>query len=47
MANALYDRGRESFLRGELAWQTHEFRVILIDAAGTSDRNWCVDNATV
>jgi hypothetical protein len=33
MANALYDRGRESFLRGELAWQTHEFRAILIDVA--------------
>jgi hypothetical protein len=33
MANALYDKGREGFLAGDLDWNTHEFRVILVDAA--------------
>ncbi|WP_116042225.1 hypothetical protein [Amycolatopsis palatopharyngis] len=31
MANALYDKARESFLAGDLDWNTHEFRVILVD----------------
>ena len=30
MANALYDKGRESFLRGEIAWQTNVIDVILV-----------------
>lgn len=33
MANALYDKAREAFLAGDLDWNTHEFRVILADAA--------------
>lgn len=31
MANALYDKAREAFLAGDLDWNTHEFRVILVD----------------
>lgn len=33
MVNALYDLGRESFLRGEIAWQTDDIREILVDLA--------------
>lgn len=35
MANALYDKGRNKFLRGEIAWKSggDSFRAYLIDAA--------------
>lgn len=33
MANALYDKGREAFLAGDLAWDTADIRCILIDNA--------------
>lgn len=33
MANALFDPGRESFLRGEIAWQTADIREVLVDLA--------------
>lgn len=33
MANALYDFGRESFLAGDIAWDTDDTRAILIDEA--------------
>lgn len=33
MANALYDLGRNDFLRGLLAWETDDIRVALIDTA--------------
>lgn len=33
MANALYDPARESFLRGEIAWQTADIREVLVDLA--------------
>jgi hypothetical protein len=33
MANALYDKGRESFLKGEILWNTDNIKVYLIDAA--------------
>ncbi len=33
MANALYDKGREAFLRGQIDWINDDIRVILIDAA--------------
>jgi hypothetical protein len=32
MANALYDLGRNSFLRGEIVWQTDTIKVVLVDA---------------
>ena len=32
MANALFDRGRESFLRGEIIWQTDAIKVVLVDS---------------
>lgn len=41
MANALYDLGRESFLRGEIAWQTNDIKAVLIDTA-----DYTVDLAT-
>lgn len=31
MANAIYDKGRESFLMGDIAWDTDDIRVILVD----------------
>ena len=31
MANTLYDKARESFLKGELDWETQNFKVILVD----------------
>ena len=34
MANALYDKGREKFLRGELSWDTHDIKTVLVDTAG-------------
>lgn len=33
MTSVLYDRGRESFLRGEIAWQTDDIREVLVDLA--------------
>lgn len=33
MANALYDKGREGFLDGNIDWDTNDIRAILIDAA--------------
>ena len=33
MANALYDLGREGFLRGEIDWDADNIKVLLIDAA--------------
>lgn len=33
MANALYDSGREAFLTGDIAWDTDNIRVNLIDGA--------------
>ena len=34
MANALFDKGRESFLKGEIAWQTKTIDVILVKVGG-------------
>ena len=31
MANALYDHGRNAFLRGEIAWHSDTIKVILVD----------------
>ena len=33
MANALYDTGREAFLLGDIAWDTDNIKVILVDTA--------------
>lgn len=33
MANALYDRGRQGFLAGEIDWDANDIRCILIDEA--------------
>ena len=33
MANALYDRGRQGFLAGDLDWDTDDIRVFLVDEA--------------
>jgi len=33
MANALYDLGRESFLKGEISWSSDNIKVVLIDSA--------------
>ena len=33
MANALYDLGREGFLAGDIAWDSDDIRLILIDEA--------------
>lgn len=33
MANALYDKGREGFLDGNIDWDTNNIKVILIDVA--------------
>lgn len=33
MANALYDKGREGFLDGNIDWDTNDIRLILIDEA--------------
>ena len=33
MANALYDTGRNAFLTGDIAWDTDDIRVILVDNA--------------
>jgi len=31
MANRLYDKGREGFLGGDIDWNTHKIRAVLID----------------
>jgi hypothetical protein len=33
MANALYDKGRQSFLEGAINWDTDDIRVILVDTS--------------
>jgi hypothetical protein len=33
MANALYDAGREGFLKGEISWSSDDIKVILVDTA--------------
>ena len=33
MANALYDKGRESFLKGEIAFATDNIKGVLVDTA--------------
>lgn len=33
MSNALYDKGREGFLAGEIDWDAHVIKAILIDTA--------------
>lgn len=33
MANALYDKGRQAFLEGGIAWLTDNIKVVLVDAA--------------
>ena len=44
MANALFDKGRESFLKGEIAWQTKTIDVILVKV-GTEADEYNVDLA--
>ena len=36
MANALYDKGRQKFLEGAIAWLTDNIKCILVDAADYS-----------
>lgn len=31
MPNALYDLGRESFLKGEISWNTNNIKAVLVD----------------
>jgi len=45
MANALYDKGRESFLKGEIPWLTGEIDVILVKV-GTGTGEYEVNLAT-
>lgn len=33
MANAIYDLGRESFLKGEISWSSDNIRAVLVDGA--------------
>jgi hypothetical protein len=33
MANALYDKARESFLKGEINWATNDIKAVLVDLA--------------
>lgn len=35
MVNALYDKARESFLMGDLDWETQNFKVVGVDATYT------------
>jgi hypothetical protein len=35
MANALYDTGRNAFLRGDLSWNSHTFKVVLVSSSYT------------
>jgi hypothetical protein len=32
MANALYDKGRESFLKGEISWNSDNIKVVCVDS---------------
>ena len=32
MANALYDSGREAFLKGEISWNSDNIKVVLVDS---------------
>ena len=32
MANALFDKGRESFLKGEISWATDNIKVVCVDS---------------
>lgn len=36
MANALYDKGRQKFLEGGIAWLTDTIKIVLIDTADYS-----------
>lgn len=36
MANALYAKGRQGFLDGSIDWDTHDIKVVLVDAADYS-----------
>jgi len=33
MANALYDKGRQKFLSGDLDWDAHDIKAVLVDSA--------------
>ncbi len=33
MANALYDKGREAFLSGDISWDADDIKVVLVDLA--------------
>lgn len=33
MANALYDKGRQKFLDGEIAWSSDDIKLVLVDSA--------------
>lgn len=33
MANALYDKGREKFLKGEISWSNDNIKAVLVDIA--------------
>lgn len=33
MANGLYDKGRQKFLEGSIAWLTDDIKAVLVDAA--------------
>lgn len=33
MANAIYDKGREAFAKGEISWTSHDIKLVLIDVA--------------
>ena len=37
MANALYDTGRNAFLRGDLSWNSNTFKVVLLSRSYTSN----------
>ena len=37
LANALYDTGRISFLRGDLSWNSNTFKVVLLSSAYTAN----------
>jgi hypothetical protein len=37
MANALYDTGRNAFLRGDLSWNSNTFKVVLLSSSYTSN----------
>lgn len=41
MANALYDKGREGFLAGDIAWDSDTIKAVLVDTA-----DYTVDLAT-